>query len=259
MRDILGERDAAVPERPTRVAEPSRESQLPKRFYETAEVAEEQGVFGLLLDGRPVRTPGKSKLAFPRYDLAHVARKEWEDQGERIDPMTMPLTRLANTAIDGVATDMQAVKEDVIRYAGTDMLCYRAATPPPLVELQRERWDPLIEWAQIALGARLVLAEGVMHVAQPPESIAAFGVHVNAVQQPMELAALHVVTSLTGSALLAMAALKGQLDCDEAWSLAHLDEDWNIEQWGSDEEAEARRLYRFKEMTAACLVLGTPE
>lgn len=256
MRDILGERDSAVPARPTRVAEPSRESQLPKRFFEKAETVEDVEGHAIVLDGRPVRTPGKAKLVFSRTDLAVVCCAEWNAQGERIDPMTMPLTRLANTAVDGVATDMQAVKEDIVRYAGTDMLCYRADSPPGLVDRQRERWDPVIDWAHQALSTRLVLAEGVMHVAQPSESIAAFGVHVNAVIEPLELAALHVVTSLTGSAVLAMAVFKGELERDAAWALAHIDEDWNTEQWGEDDEAMARRVLRYRDMTAACLVLA---
>ncbi|MEL6744973.1 MAG: ATP12 family protein [Pseudomonadota bacterium] len=259
MRDILGERDDAIPDRPTRVAEPSRESQLPKRFYETAGVLEDGGVYAVVLDGRSVRTPGKAKLVFQSGIVAQAVSDEWAAQSARIDPMTMPLTRLANTAVDGVATDPQAVKEDIIRYAGTDLLCYRADSPDALVQRQRERWDPVLDWAQTALSVRLILAEGVMHVAQPPESIAAFGFHVNAVEDAMELAALHVMTSLTGSAVLAMAVYKGELSGDAAWALAHLDEDWNIEQWGTDEEAEARRANRHKDMMAASLVVSAGE
>ena len=184
-----------------------------------------------------------------------MVAEEWNAQTERIDPMTMPLTRLLNTAVDGVATDPQAVKEDIVRFAGTDMLCYRAGEPNELVVLQREQWDPWIDWAQSALGCRFELAEGVMHIEQPVESIASFNTHVGMIDDNFVLSATHVITSLTGSATLAMAVQKGALEAAEAWRLAHLDEDWNIEQWGSDQEAEERRDKRFIELKAACTVI----
>ncbi len=255
MSDILGERDDTIPDRPTRVAEPSRESQLPKKFYQSATVAEEDGLFRVLLDGRPVRTPSKSLLELNSETVMQHIAQEWDAQVDHIDPMTMPFTRLINTAIDGVATDMQAVKEDIIRYAGTDLLCYRAETPDQLVDQQNELWDPVIDWAQSALGARFVLAAGVMHVDQPPESLSAFSVHVGQINEPAVLAATHVVMTLTGSAILAMAVCKGHLEADEAWKLAHLDEDWNISLWGEDEEAMERRAKRLLDMTAACDVI----
>lgn len=255
MADILGERDDNIPDRPTRVAEPSRESQLPKKFYKSAEVAEEEGFFKVLLDGRPVRTPGKSVLQLNSQSVMESIAIEWNAQVERIDPMTMPVTRLINTAIDGVSTEMQAVKEDIIRYAGTDFLCYRAEAPDQLVERQSELWDPMIDWAQSSLGARFVLAAGVMHVDQPPESINAFSVHVGLIEHPAVLAATHVVMTLTGSSILAMAVLKDHLTAEEAWELAHVDEDWNISLWGEDEEAMERRAKRLIDMTAACDVI----
>ncbi len=255
MADILGDRDDNIPDRPTRVAEPSRESQLPKKFYKSAEVAEEDGLFKVLLDGRPVRTPGKAVLQLNSHSVMENISSEWNAQIERIDPMTMPVTRLINTTIDGVSTDMQAVKEDIIRYAGTDLLCYRAEAPEQLVDQQNELWDPVIDWAQSALNARFVLAAGVMHLDQPPESINAFGVHVGQIDKPAVLAATHVVMTLTGSAILAMAVLKDHLTADEAWKLAHLDEDWNISLWGEDEEAMERRAKRLIDMTAAYHVI----
>jgi len=255
MADILGERDDNIPDRPTRVAEPSRESQLPKKFYEAAEIAEEDGLFKVLLDGRPVRTPGKSLLQLPSKAVMVSIAAEWHAQEKHIDPMTMPVTRLINTAIDGVATDMQAVKEDIIRYAGTDLLCYRAEAPDQLVEQQNQLWDPVIDWAQNALSARFELAAGVMHIDQPPESISAFSVHVGQIDDPAVLAATHVVMTLTGSAILAMAVCKGHLECENAWKLAHVDEDWNISLWGEDEETSERRAKRFLDMNAACEVI----
>ncbi len=259
MSDILGERDEAVPAQPTRVAEPSRESQLPKRFYKDASVAERDGKYAVELDGRSVKTPGKQALAFASLTIAEVVVEEWRSQKEHIDPLTMPMTRLANTAIDGVASDMQAVKEDVVRYAGTDMLCYRTSGPQGLIDRQNEMWDPLIDWAQATLGARLSLAEGVMHVQQPEGSIAAFSAHVGQIDDPMTLAALHVATSITGSAIIAMSVFKGEHTLEEAWDIAHVDEDWNIAEWGEDEEAVQRRAARFIDMRAAAVVLEQGE
>ena len=251
MTDILGERDAATPQDKTRVAEPSRESQLPKRFYKSVDVEQQDDVHVVMLDGRTVKTPGKALLASSSEVIANHMAEEWNGQEERIDPMTMPVTRLVNTAIDGVANEMQAVKEDIIHYSCSDMLCYRAAQPQPLVDRQTAIWDPYIEWSQAALGARFELAEGVTYIEQPPESISAFSVHVGQINDALVLAAAHVVTSLTGSSILAMAAVKGDWGLDEIWSAAHLDEDWNIEQWGEDFEAQDRRAARFKDMKAA--------
>ncbi|MEE9313084.1 MAG: ATP12 family protein [Rhizobiaceae bacterium] len=251
MSDILGERDPADVKDPMRVAQPSRESQLPKRFYKEASVAAIENEFQIHLDGKPIRTPGKTILAVANEAVAKTMAVEWGAQKERIDPMTMPVTRLVNTAIDGVALDMQAVKEDIIRYSGTDMLCYRVSQPRGLAALQVQHWDPLLDWAQSALGAQFVLAEGIMHMEQPPEAIASFSAHVGMIDNPIVLAATHVVMALTGSAIIAMAVNKAELDADEAWKIAHLDEDWNIEQWGSDEEAEERRTKRFVDMKAA--------
>ena len=254
MSDILGERDPSVPDTPTRVAEPSRESQLPKRFYKSVKIVEDEE-FQVRLDDRPVRTPGKAILAARSRQIAKRIAGEWEAQSERIDPMTMPVTRLVNTAIDGVANEMQAVKEDIIRYSGTDLLCYRAGGPEDLVAIYRQKWDPIIEWAQFDLNARFLLAEGVMHVEQPPETIGAMSTHIGSVDDPLVLAAAHVVTSLTGSALLALAVVRGELDADEAWDIAHVDEDWNISLWGEDYEASERRAKRYIDMQAACFCI----
>jgi chaperone required for assembly of F1-ATPase len=227
----------------------------PKRFYETADFKEVDDGYRIVLDGKPVRTPARNPLALRTRALAEAVAAEWQAQGKEIDPDTMPLTRLANTALDGVASDMQAVAEDVLRYAGTDLLCYRAGGPERLVARQSEMWDPLIDWAASSLGARFVLAEGVMHVPQPREAIAAFGVHVAGFTDPLALAALHVATSLSGSALIAMAVAKGEISAEEAWAAAHVDEDWNEELWGEDYEATKRRRLRFRDFAAAAFVL----
>lgn len=256
MTDILGDRDPNVPERPTRVAEPTREQQLPKRFYQGVTIGSgDSGEFLVLLDGRSVKTPGRAVLSFDREELAKAVAAEWDAQTERIDPMTMPLTRLVNTALDGVSQDMQAVKEDIVRYSGTDLICYRASGPEGLLQQQAEHWDPLVEFAQMQLGCRFVLAQGVIHVAQPPESISAFSVHVGQISDPLLLAATHVVTTLTGSATIGMAVYKGHLTAEDAWSAAHVDEDWNIKEWGSDEDAQNLREAKFKDLLAAVQVI----
>ncbi len=252
MTDILGERDANVPHTPTRVSEPSRKSQLPKRFYKDAVVVEDGGLHVVKLDGRPVKTPGKLPLGSTSLDIAEFMASEWRDQVDVIDPMTMPVTRLTNTAIDGVASDLQVVQEDIVRFASSDMLCYRAGGPGGLEDLHREFWDPMIDWAHVTLGARFSLAQGIVFVEQPAEAMIAFNTHVGQINDPLALAACHLVTTLTGSAIIAMAVYKSEIDLDEAWKIAHVDEDWNIAHWGEDDEAKERRAARFVDMKAAC-------
>lgn len=230
--------------------------ELPKRFYTEAAVAPaEAGGFTVLLDGRTLRTPLRRPLVVPNAKLADILASEWAAQGERIDPATMPLTRLASTVIDGVADGTAAVRADLAGYIETDLLYYRAGYPDRLVERQRAFWDPVIAFAERRLGVRFQLAEGVMHVAQAPAAIAAFRSWIDAVENPFAVAALHQMTTLTGSALLPFALAEGHLDLDATWAAAHLDEDWNIELWGADAEAEARRAYRFADMRTAAAVL----
>src|SRR5262249_31736486 len=157
---------------------------------------------------------------------------EWDSQGESIDPATMPLTRLANSIIDGVAAAPAPVAADIEKYLGSDLLFYRAEGPQRLVERQARLWNPGLAWAREALGARLVLAEGVVHVAQPAGAIAAARAAIPSA--PWRLGALHAITTLTGSALLALALAGGHLTADQVWDAAHVDEDWNMEQWGRD-------------------------
>ncbi|RUZ95473.1 ATP12 family protein, partial [Mesorhizobium sp. M7A.F.Ca.US.001.02.1.1] len=171
-----------------------------------------------------------------------------------IDPVKMPVMRLVNTAIDGVASDPQAVLEDILRFASSDLTCYRADAPQGLVERQNQHWDPVIDWAR-TLGARFNLAEGIIHVEQPRETIAVLGSHLAQRAEPLRLAAIHVMTSLTGSALLALAVDFGEIDAEAAWAAAHVDEDWQIEHWGQDAEAVARRAARKRDMMAAAGLL----
>lgn len=268
MRDILSDLEAGKllsdPD-PTRRAQKQMKAPLPKRFYKQATVGEGPDGFSVLLDGKRVRTPARKMLAAPSRAVAEALAAEFEAQAEHIDPATMPLLRLVNTALDGIAGNEQAIVEDMQRFASSDLLCYRADGPRGLVERQTEHWDPVLDWARSALGARFVLAEGVMHVEQPREAIAAIGIHVATLSAtgtgvpqnaaPLALAALHTVTTLTGSALLALALARSFLEADAVWSAAHIDEDWNVEQWGEDAEAKARRAYREREFRAAALIL----
>jgi chaperone required for assembly of F1-ATPase len=228
---------------------------LPKRFYERVDVENRDGGFAPLLDGKPVRTPGKAQLLLPSRALAEAVAEEWRAQTERIDPATMPLTRLANSAIDGVARSEQAVIGDILAYAGSDLLCYRADGPDGLIEAQRAHWDPVIAWAKSSLVAPLVLAEGVVHVAQPQASLDRLKDALDG-RDTFSLAALHVMTALTGSALLALAVAEGRMTPEEAWEAAHVDEDWQVSQWGEDAEAAQRRTARRRDLAAAARLLS---
>ncbi|MDL2400490.1 ATP12 family chaperone protein [Rhizobium mayense] len=252
MRDLFNDLSGGLshPD-PVRRAQIQMKKPLPKRFYKDVSVRESEDGHLIELDGKVVKTPARQSLAVPTEALAKLVAAEWARQVDVIDPATMPVTRLVNTALDGVATDSQAVFEDILRFSSSDLLCYRADTPERLVERQSEQWNPVIDWAANELGARFILAEGVMHQEQPREAIAAFAVTLRKYDTPLELASLHTITTLTGSAILALAFAEGQLPLDEVWSLAHLDEDWTIEHWGRDEEAEHRRAQRFEEFQAA--------
>lgn len=257
MRDILSDPEAGKQlsdENPIVRAQKQMLAPLPKRFYEKAEVAEVEGGFAVHLDGRPVKTPARNLLLLPSMTAAQIVADEFAAQEKVIDPGKMPATRLMNTAIDGIAQDPQAVFEDILRFAGTDMLCYRADSPQELVSRQTAQWDPLIDWME-GLGARFSLAEGVMHIEQSREAIAAFGVHLAGYKDPIALASLQTMTTLTGSAIIALAIAKGEVTAEQGWNLAHLDEDWTIEHWGSDAEAVERRKKRAIEMMMAARVL----
>ena len=255
MRDIFT--DLFATERPDPIAAARRAMRppLPRRFYQQAGVEETEGGFRVVLDGRPVRTPARGFLVTPSRVLAQALAAEWDAQGEAIDPATMPLTRLANSIIDGVATACAPVAAEIDKYLGSDLLFYRADGPQGLLDLQARQWDPVIAWAREALGARFVLAQGVVHTAQPEAAIVAARAAI--ANDPWRLGALHAITTLTGSALLALALLHGHLTPDAAWDAAHVDEDWNMEQWGRDEIALTRRAARRAEMDAAAAVLAT--
>jgi chaperone required for assembly of F1-ATPase len=254
LRDIFTDLFATEPLDPVAAARRDLRPSLPRRFYRQAGVEDGQEGFLLVLDGRPVRTPARRPLAAPSRALATALAAEWDAQGETIDPATMPLTRLANAIIDGVAAAPAPVAAEIEKYLGSDLVFYRAAQPQALVERQARRWDPVLAWARDALGARFVLAQGVVHAAQPPAALAATRAAIP--REPWRLGALHAITTLTGSALLALALLHGRLTIDHAWDAAHVDEDWNMEQWGRDAIALERRAARRAEMQAAATVLA---
>jgi len=226
---------------------------LRRRFYENATVSETPTGRAVQLDGKPVHTPARRLLAAPTPALAQALAAEWNAQTDVIDPAKMPLTRLANAIIDGVAETPKAVADEIKKYLASDLLFYRAGGPQGLVEWQARHWDPILQWAAEALGAKFYLGEGVVHVAQPEAALAAAcGAVPN---DPWRLGAAHVITTLTGSALIALAMARGQLSAEAAWQAAHVDEDWNMEQWGRDEMAMQRRDFRHAEFQAAATVL----
>ena len=237
------------------VAKAERKTSLAKRFYKDVAIKDEGEGVALQLDGKPVRTPGKAPLVLPTRALAEAIAGEWRAQGERIDPTTMPLTKLANSAIDGVSGRELGVIDDILAFAGADLLCYRAHGPRGLTEAQETQWDPVLAWAKDALGAPLVRSQGIVHVAQTAASLDRIK-ETLAGSDAFSLAALHVMTSLTGSALLALAVALGRMTPEAAWSAAHVDEDWQISQWGEDAEAAARRKNRWRDFEAAARMLS---
>ncbi|MEP9347608.1 ATP12 family protein [Xanthobacter sp. KR7-225] len=257
MRDLVDDLHAAEPGDPVARVRAAQKMALPKRFYTDVSVGEgpqdEGGGFTILLDGRPVRTPARRLLAVPTRALAEAMAREWAAQGAQIDPFTMPLTRLVNVAIDRVAPEVEAVRDEVVRYAGSDLVFYRAAGPQTLVERQARHWDGVLDWMRARHGAPFFLAQGIRHVAQPEASLAKVAALVPA--QPLALAAVHSMTTLMGSALLALAVADGALETPAAWDAAHVDEDFNREQWGDDATATARRAARRTEMDAAARLL----
>ncbi len=184
---------------------------------------------------------------------------EWNAQKEFIDPGHMPLTRLANAVIDAVAARPEPVADEIAKYLGSDLLFYRADTPEGLVAKQAEHWDPVLVWARDALGARFVLVQGVIYAEQPPEAVAAARAAIPtdaSLQEIWRLGAVSSITTLTGSALLALALAHGAIDVETAWAAAHVDEDWQMTQWGRDTVALDRRAFRYTEMQAAAAVLA---
>jgi chaperone required for assembly of F1-ATPase len=218
-----------------------------KRFWREVTVTPERGV---LLDGRPVRTPGRLPLVLPTAALADLVAGEWRAIESEVDPRAMPMTGLANAAIERVAADAKAFAAGLVRYAEADLLCYRADAPAELVARQAAAWDGPLAWAQARYDVRFVVATGIVHQAQPPPTLARIGEAVAALDA-FTLAALSPITTLTGSIVLALAVVQGAMTHDAAWEAAHVDETWQAERWGADAQAAALLAARQREFEAA--------
>ncbi|HEX8525364.1 ATP12 family chaperone protein [Allosphingosinicella sp.] len=221
-----------------------------KRFYRQASVRRCEGGEEVLLDERPVRTPARRLLVLPSAALAEAVAAEWNAQGAKVQPKSMPLTGLANAAIDRAAPDKEAFAATLAAYGETDLLCYRAEGPEPLVERQSRLWDPILAWARRRFDIEFELVEGVIHRPQPPHTIARLR-HAVAVRDPFELAALSPLVTISGSLLIALALTEEAIGLDAAWAAATLDETWQAEQWGEDAEAAERLELRRTEFEAA--------
>jgi chaperone required for assembly of F1-ATPase len=252
MRELFDEVAGHSPLDPEEAVRRATRTPQRKRFYKEAGTAAADGGFYVTLDGKPIRTPSGRQVVAPTGGIAEQIAAEWNAQGETIDPLTMPLTRFANSVAE-VADRVDAVADDVAKYLGSDLLFYRAGHPEALVAREAAYWDPVLAWAANDLGAHFILSEGIVHVTQPEQALKAARAVFPA--DPWSVAALHVVTTLTGSALLALALVRGALDSDEVWAAAHVDDDWNVEKWGVDEEVAARRAARFIDFRAAVTIL----
>lgn len=225
-----------------------------KRFYKDVSVGPVEGGFGVLLDGRPVRTPGKNLLALPTEHLAAAIAAEWRGQGEEVIATSMPLLRLANSVIDGVAVNREGVVDAVMRFADNDLLCYRAHQPPDLVARQSAGWDPWLDWARRRHGANMTVAGGLNHVDQTQAALAALRQAVSALD-PFALGALHVIASITGSLVLALAVADGAANGAQVFALSRIDETYQAEKWGEDAEAAKRATALAHELDKAVELL----
>jgi chaperone required for assembly of F1-ATPase len=207
-----------------------------RRFWDEARAVPVDGGFAVHLDSRPVRTPLKAPLLLPTLALAEAVAAEWQAQDGKVDPTTMPCTRTANSAIDKVAPQFAEVAEMLAAYGETDLLCYRAEGPVNLVERQAKAWDPLLIWAREELGAPLVATAGVMHIDQPPTSLAVLRKQVYLLN-PFQLSAFHDLVAVSGSLILGLAVIRKRLAAEAAWDCSRIDENWQAELWGKDDEA----------------------
>lgn len=209
-----------------------------KVFWREVAVAPVAGGFGVMLDGRTVKTPNRVPLTLPTRGLAELVAAEWAAQRDTVKPQTMPATRMANSAIEKVAPQRDEVVAIIAEYGATDLVCYRAAAPAGLVDRQRAGWAPLVDWAAAALDAPLQVCTGVMPVPQDPTVLARFRTEIAAMSD-FRIAAFHDLVALSGSLVIGFAVIHGVRDPETAWDLSRIDEDWQIAQWGADEEAAA--------------------
>jgi chaperone required for assembly of F1-ATPase len=253
MRELFDQAAGNSPLDPEEAVRRTTRSPRRKRFYTAAAVVDSGRGFAITLDDKPIRTPSGRQVMAPTREIADAIAGEWKAQQEFIDPLTMPLTRFSNSVVDAVVDRVEAVTDDIANYFRSDLLCYRAGHPEALVAREAALWNPVLFWAADALGAHFILSEGIVHVRQPEAAVAAARAALPG--DPWSIAALHVVTALTGSALLALALSHGMLDADQVWAAAHVDEDWNIEKWGEDHEVAARRAARLVDFKAAASII----
>jgi chaperone required for assembly of F1-ATPase len=221
-----------------------------KRFYKDVSIGPAEGGFAVLLDGRPVKTPGRNPLVLPTERLAAAIAQEWQAQGDEVIATTMPLLRLANTVVDGVAVNREGVIDTILRFGENDLICYRAHQPPELVRRQGEGWDPLLDWMAQKHGARMRVAQGLTHVDQAQETLSALRRALEA-ESPFTLGGLHVIASITGSAVLALAVAGGFISDAKAFALSRIDETYQAEKWGEDAEAAKRAANLARELDKA--------
>ena len=225
-----------------------------KRFWKVAEAAREEGGWGIRLDGRPLRTPARAPLLVPGEALADAIAAEWTGAGEAVEPRAMPLTGLANAAIDRVAPDPRAFAAGLATYGQGDLACYRAEGPAALVERQSARWDALLAWARRRFDVDFTVTKGVLPVAQPEATVQRLGHAVGALD-PFRLAGLSPLVTIGGSLVAALAVLEGALGLEAAWEAVTVDEQWQLDQWGSDSEAELALANRRSDFSAAARFL----
>jgi chaperone required for assembly of F1-ATPase len=225
-----------------------------KRFWKEVAVAPDGGGWGISLDGRPVRTPARAPLVIPTEALAEAIAGEWRAVGQDLDPHSMPLTGLANAAIDRVTPDAAAFASGLARYAEADLACYRAEGPRPLVALQEERWDPLLAWARRRYDVDFRTTSGLIHVAQPEATVERLS-HAVAELDAFRLAGLSAIVTIGGSLVAGLAQLEKAITAEQAWDAVSIDERWQLERWGADAEAEGVLANRKRDFLAGARFL----
>ena len=227
---------------------------LPKRFYDKVTVEHGANGYEVRLDGRAIKTPGGKIVAVPTKALAELLANEWSGQGEHIDAATMPLTKLCNSAIEMVTANPEAIISELAGFASHDLVCYRADHPEALSAQQAKAWDEVVDLMQAKLGPRFSVTCGVLSVDQPQALVPALEARLSRLDA-FKLTALHAMATLVTSVSLALLVLEGDLAPEDAWKRGHVDEDWNIAQWGEDHEAAMRRQSRWREFEACAKLI----
>lgn len=251
LRDLLYPEDPHQPKDAYVSARQGQKRALPKRFYQNVTVEAGEGGFLVLLDGKRARTPARHFLALPTKAAAELVVAEWAAQVAEIDPTEMHATRIANIGIDRIYQVRDEVIDEIVKFAGTDTVCYRAEAPDGLVARETAVWTPVLDHARTHHAARFVLSQGIGYAEQPAEALAAIRAAYARTQNPIALAALHTLVTLAGSALIPLAFADGALDAEAAYAATSVEEDWNIQFWGEDAEASFRRARRRAEFLAA--------